>query len=189
MYKILGLVGPSGCGKDTAARYLANTFKQNYVKLYTTRPQRNNEDDGYHFIGSDVFLQMVLNGSMLNAQEFRGWYYGLGMDALQKDVVNILPMSNVMVEQMREEKNPNIDLKIFYIYTFPKDRLRHILDRETNPDCYEICRRFLSDKEDYEDNINLHYECEYFIQNDYNNKFSEDLYNTYIMYYGKDKMD
>lgn len=175
--KILGFVGPSGCGKDTAARHLANYFpeKYHYVKLCTTRPQRNEEDNGYVFLNSKAFLTQVLNGRMLNAQEFRGWYYGLNDQGLDAEKINVLPMSNVMVEQMTEENNPKYDLKIVYIWTSNKDRLLHILRREENPDCKEICRRFLTDIDDYEKNNELWNKCYKAIANKYNSNFYLDI--------------
>ena len=120
--KILGFVGPSGCGKDTAARYLANKYpdKYHYVKLCTTRPRRNKEDNGYIFITPNDFLEQVLNGKMLNAQEFRGWYYGLNNEGMVKDKINLLPMNNEMVIQMTEENRSDYDLKIYYILILNK---------------------------------------------------------------------
>ena len=108
---------------------------------------------------------------MLNAQRFRDWYYGLNKDGLVEDKINVLPMSNVMVEQMLEEKNANIDLKIAYIHTNPKERLLHIIDREEEPDCEEVCRRFLSDEIDYTNNSNLLSKIDVIIDNNYNSDF------------------
>lgn len=171
--KILGIIGPSGCGKDTAARYLADTHpnKYKYVKLHTTRPQRNEEDDGYYFYDAASFLEQILNGNMLNAQEFRGWYYGLHKEALYKEYINVLPMNNEMVQQMIEENRQDYDLKIIYIHTQPKARLLHILNREEFPDCPEVCRRFLTDLDDYENNKELFNYCYKIIENRYNNNF------------------
>ena len=171
--KILGFVGPSGCGKDTAARYLEKYLpeKYHYVKLCTTRPQRNEEDNGYVFLNSNAFLTQVLNGCMLNTQEFRGWYYGLNYQGLDAEKINVLPMSNVMVEQMTEENNPKYDLKIIYIWTPDKERLLHILNREESPDCKEVCRRFLTDKDDYANNIELWKNLYQVIENKYSTQF------------------
>ena len=167
--KILGITGPSGCGKDTAARYLSEKFpnKYHYVTLCTTRPKRNEEDNGYIFLDPALFLEQVLNGNMLNAQEFRGWYYGLNNQGLNPNKINLLPMNNEMIMQMTEENRKDYILKILYINTNPKERLLHILNREESPDCYEICRRFVSDDYDYEDNHYLHNLCEYEIINNY----------------------
>ena len=169
--KILGITGPSGCGKDTAARWLADKYPNicKYVKLHTTRPQRNEEDTGYYFYDSTSFLKEVLNGNMLNAQEFRGWYYGLHKEALYEDYINVLPMNNEMIQQMLEENRNDYDLKIIYIDTDDKQRLMHILQRETNPDCHEVCRRFLSDEIDYGDIIKE--QCEYTVINRYTPEF------------------
>lgn len=173
--KILGITGPSGCGKDTAARWLAETYptKFQYIKLHTTRPKRNEEDNGYIFCEPKEFLEQVLNGNMLNAQEFRGWYYGLSKDALYDTYINVIPMNNEMITQMLEEKRKDYDLKLIYIHTNDKERLLHILNREEEPDCEEVCRRFLSDKDDY--NYLLAQECEYGIKNNYNNLFFKTL--------------
>lgn len=171
--KILGFVGPSGCGKDTAARWLSNESPNifHYVKLCTTRPKRNEEDNGYLFLSSEDFLKQVLNGSMLTAQEFRGWHYGLNNNGLNINKINILPMNNEMVKQMIEENNKKYDLKIVYIHTFDKDRLLHILAREEVPDCKEICRRFLSDVTDYQTNDELLSSCSHVIENKYDKNF------------------
>ena len=189
MFKIFGITGPSGCGKDTAALYLANKFNANYVKLCTTRPKRNDEDNGYHFVSDNEFIDMVMDGTMLSAQVYRGWGYGLMNRALSENQVNILPMSDGMVEQMVEEGRKDIDLKIIYLTTSPKERLAHILSREEYPDCYEICRRFMSDKDDYEENIELHGNCAKHVCNDYTDEFYNELSNLYISYYDKDRMD
>lgn len=175
--KILGFVGPSGCGKDAAARYLSEKFpnKYHYVALCTTRPKRNEEDNGYIFLDSNEFLAQVLNGRMLNAQEFRGWYYGLNDQGLDAEKINILPMSNVMVEQMTEENRNEYDLKIAYIWTSNKERLLHILNREKSPDCKEVCRRFLTDIDDYEKNNELWNKCYKAIENRYNDNFFDSV--------------
>lgn len=175
-FKVIGLVGPSGCGKDSAAAFLKSKG-YHYAKLCTTRPQRNKQDNGYFFLTPSEFLEQVLNGKMLNAQEFRGWYYGLNDEGLVRDKVNILPMSKTMVEQMTEENNPNIDLKIIYIDTLQKLRLLHILKREEAPDCKEICRRFLSDYEDYENNLDLLSKCSFMAFNKYDTDFFSKILN------------
>lgn len=180
MYNILGLVGPSGCGKDTAANYLAMTdaTKFHFVRLCTTRPKRDTETGKeYFFLDNTEFLKKVLNGTMLNAQEFREWYYGLSIDGLEEDKINVMPMSNIMVQQMREEKKSDINLKIIYITTRNKERLFNLLSRENYPDCKEICRRFLTDYDDYIDNRELIDSCNCFIENHYNNKFYESILN------------
>ena len=193
MYKIIGFVGPSGCGKDTAARYLANKYpdKYHYVKLCTTRPQRNEEDNGYIFLDSEKFLKQVLNGKMLNAQEFRGWYYGLNDEGLVEDKVNLLPMSNEMVMQMKQEDRTDYDLIIYYIVTRGKERLLHILKREEKPDCIEVCRRFLSDVDDYQKNQELWSYCYRVIENNYDANFLLSLEMTIMndLENDKDKMD
>ena len=174
--RILGFTGPSGCGKDTAARYLAEMHpsKFNYVKLYTTRPQRDKNDDGYIFVSASEFLKQVMNGNMLNAQEYNGWYYGLSKKSLRENCINVIPMSAEMVFQMSEEKRNDYSSYIVFIFTDQKKRLLHCLKREENPDCYEICRRFLADDKDYYGSGVMDL-CQNFIPNHYDSNFFSSL--------------
>lgn len=171
--RILGFTGPSGCGKDTAARHLADTYPNLYhfVKLHTTRPQRDEKDDGYNFVKPGEFLDDILNGNMLNAQEFNNWYYGMNIKGLVPDKINVVPMNAKMIEQMREEKRGDIELKVIYIATSAKKRLIHTLDREDKPDCTEICRRYLADIDDYVLNHELVSSCSGWVENKYDSNF------------------
>lgn len=187
MYNILGFVGPSGCGKDTAARYIGSKEGFHLVTLCTTRPKRDTEKgDEYYFFDPDIFLAEVLNGNMLNAQEFRGWYYGLSKEGLSEKDINVMAMNNLMVEQMMEAPNTDINLKVIYIETDNKQRLLHILQREEEPDCTEICRRYLSDITDYETNEDLEDACAYFVYNDYDVCFKYKLTTLVKRLYDKD---
>lgn len=187
MYRILGFVGPSGCGKDTAARYIGDLPGFHLVTLCTTRPKRDTETGKeYHFMEPDEFLTKLLNGNLLNAQEFREWYYGLSIEDLSENEINVMAMSNTMVEQMMEDNNKNINLKIMYIETDDKQRLLHILNREEEPDCKEVCRRYLSDVNDYENNEELADWCSYFIFNDYDDIFLYRLKQLVKRMYDKD---
>jgi guanylate kinase len=178
MYRILGFVGPSGCGKDTATQYIGNTEGFHVVTLCTTRPKRDTEKGNeYHFLDPSAFLTKVLNGDMLNAQEFRGWYYGVSKKDLSEDSINVMAMSNLMVDQMMEEKCSEIELMLVYIDAPEKDRLMNILQREKDPDCAEVCRRFLTDEKDYTLNARLKNSCRYIISNNY----TDDFFNSIML--------
>ena len=90
-YKIIALFGPSGSGKDTLAKILAERKDINEIVSCTTRPMRDYEKDGvdYHFLTNEDFAKKVLDGSMLEATSFRDWFYGTPIDSLKEDKINV----------------------------------------------------------------------------------------------------
>lgn len=154
-YKVVALFGPSSAGKDTLAKHLkeidwdTGKFKLNNVVSCTTRPPRDYEENGkdYFFITEKQFLIRVLDGRMLEATCFRDWYYGTSMEQLEVNKINVGVFNIEGILNLME--NPMIDVYPIYVECDDKTRLMRSLLREENPDCEEICRRFLADKEDF----------------------------------------
>ena len=153
-YKIVALFGPAGSGKDYIQKQAMKTmFGKKWlweIISCTTRPPRENEKDGvdYHFIPTSAEF---MNGSNLHKwlefTNFRGWWYGTSFDHLSLDKINIGVFNIQGVKALLT--NEQIEVLPIYISTYDKLRLMRQLVREVNPDCYEICRRFQTDKEDF----------------------------------------
>ena len=155
-YKIIALFGKSGVGKDTLQKYLIKKIPNSQgIVSCTTRPKRDYEQDGkdYHFLTDGQFAIDVSNCNMLEATSFRGWFYGTRIDALDKNKINIgifnLEGMKCLLEDNRLEILP------IHIIVPDKIRLMRSLSREKNPDCKEICRRFLSDEKDFEEGLDF----------------------------------
>lgn len=152
MIKIIALFGPSGSGKDTLVKYIINNVENTHeIISCTTRPKRDYEIDkvDYYFLTDEQFGEKVLNGSMLEAISFRGWFYGTPLEALDKNKINIGVFNIQGIECLLKDSR----LEVYPIYIACEDNIRlfRSLNRETNPDCEEICRRFLTDLRDFED--------------------------------------
>ena len=150
MYRIVALVGESGCGKDYAASALVEKYPHLFHQVIpdTTRPKRDYEIDGlhYNFITSKKFAEYVLDGTMLEATCFNdNWYYGTNKNSLVENRINLVILNPIGLERIKE--NTNIKVYSIYIQTFPIGRLMKCLQREGSPNCHEICRRFLADEE------------------------------------------
>ena len=150
-YKIIALFGKAGAGKDTIQKSILAKFPEitHGIISCTTRPPRDYEEDGidYHFLSIEEFTKKVLDGTMLEATEFRNWFYGTPLDSLNPDKINIgvfnIAGIQVLLEDSRLEVYPVI------VYAPDKVRLLRQLFREENPDCTEICRRFQTDNSDF----------------------------------------
>ena len=149
--KIIALFGKAGSGKDTIQKWLAQYHKDKVHEIIscTTRPPRDYEKDGvdYNFLSVEEFTKQVLNGEMLEATEFRGWFYGTQASALSADKLNIGVFNIAGIEALLE--STNIEVLPVLVYASDKTRLMRQLSREQSPDCEEICRRFQTDNQDF----------------------------------------
>ena len=149
--KIIAFFGKAGSGKDTIQKWLAKYHEKDVHEIIscTTRPPRDYEKDGvdYNFLSIEDFTKQVLNGEMLEATEFRGWFYGTQASALSADKLNIGVFNIAGIEALLE--NTNIEVLPVLVYASDKTRLMRQLSRENNPDCEEICRRFQTDSKDF----------------------------------------
>lgn len=150
-YKVLALIGKAGSGKDTLLRAVCNSEVPSHeVVSYTTRDIREGEVDGvnYIFVTGEEFANLVIEGAMIEACEFNGWFYGTGYESLRTGMVNVGVFNPAGIEAMLD--NPEVELKVVYVRAADKERLLRQLSREEHPNCDEIVRRFRTDKEDFE---------------------------------------
>lgn len=151
-FKIVALFGKSGAGKDTLLQKLHYANPQ-YKKIImtTTRPKRDYEREGvhYYYLSPEDFAVKVLNGDLIEATSFNDWFYGTDINELDINRTNIGAFSIRAIECMMEDSR----LEVFpvYIHAEDKTRLLRNLNREANPNCSEICRRYFTDEKDFDD--------------------------------------
>ena len=157
---VLALFGKSASGKDSLQSALTQKFANCHpIISCTTRPMREGEHDGkdYHFLSIVEFTKYVLEGKMLEATCFRDWFYG----TLEQDLLdNCLNVGVFNLEGVRTLlSNPDLIVYTVFVNASDKVRLIRALNREENPDCAEICRRFEADEKDFKDmsDIRIHY--------------------------------
>lgn len=149
--KILALFGKSASGKDTIQNWIVTNFpdQMHGIVSCTTRPPRDGEVDGqaYFFLSDEEFATKVLDGSMLEATSFREWFYGTALDQLDPDKINVGVFNITGVECLLQDSR--LEVEPVYIHAMDKTRLLRSLNREDNPDCAEICRRYQADEKDF----------------------------------------
>jgi guanylate kinase len=153
-YTIVALFGQSGAGKDTLLDAIIKMdcpFQINKIITTTTRPPRDYETEGidYHFISVEEFAEKILSGEMLEATSFNDWFYGTTINDIKENMVNVGVFSPKAIECLLEDSQ--LDVLPIYVCASDKTRLTRQLEREQEPDCAEICRRFFTDKEDFND--------------------------------------
>ena len=86
---------------------------------------------------------------MLEATVFKGWGYGTPLEALKQDKINVGVFNPEGIECLLADSR--LEVLPIYIYAPDKVRLIRALNRELNPDCAEICRRYEADERDFRD--------------------------------------
>lgn len=160
MGRIFYLMGKSASGKDSLLRLILEKRPElkTYV-MYTTRPIRKGEKDGktYHFTDEAYIYKCRENGSLIEARVYntiRGsWIYATIDDGqIDLDSGNYL-MTGTLQSYLDTREYFGTD-KVVPIYIELEDgkRLRRAIQREeiqNSPDYRELCRRFLTDSEDF----------------------------------------
>lgn len=167
MGKIIALLGKSASGKDTIYQELKKVLKEKGVEEivpYTSRAMREGEAEGvnYYFRDNEFFEKnknKIIESRKYNTTTGVLQYGEIddgNIDLDSKSYMIILTLEATISFQQYFGKD-----KIVPIYIEVQDgiRLRRSIEREeleANPNFKEVCRRFISDAEEFtEENINI----------------------------------
>lgn len=174
MKYIIALVGESGCGKNTIQDHvIARNPNIQPILRMTCRPMREGEAqyNPYIFVSLSTLQKIALKETekFMEVEEItdRDWFYATHEEvSFQKyspistyigcySAESIYNLHQACV--IMKDKFTLIPIKIT---VDDKVRLNRQLMREENPDCYEICRRFLSDRKEYDGGLDIpHFEA------------------------------
>ena len=169
---IIALFGESGSGKDTGVRLLTSKFKSlHHIIPTTTRPMRDTETNNvdYYFVNKEQFIQGITNNDFYTINYYNNWSYGINKNEIEDNPISIGAFSIKDIKQLLNFDN--LTVIPIYIKTSDKTRLMRCLTREDNPDCKEICRRFIADKGDFQ-NIDFNFDT---VENENMELFSHNL--------------
>lgn len=161
MGKIFYLVGKSSTGKDTIYNLLREdeTLNLKPIVRYTTRPIRDGEVEGdsYYFETFSGYERLKSLDKIIESQVYHtvhgDWYYFTVDDGRINLEENSYIVTGVLESFAGTREFFGKD-KVLPIYIEVDDgvRLQRALDREKLPEnrrFKEMCRRFLSDSEDF----------------------------------------
>lgn len=161
MGKIFYLIGKSCAGKDSLYNIIIRdeALGLNPVIRYTTRPIRDGETDGesYHFVDIEGYKDFKRSGKIIEEQVYHtvhgDWYYFTADDGtLDIDNKNYLAIGVLESFAGTREYYGSGRVLPIYIELDDGERLMRALRRERLPEngrYAEMCRRFLSDANDF----------------------------------------
>ena len=160
MGKLICLMGKSSSGKDTIYKRLRTELPELLpVVLYTTRPMREGEQDGveYHFVSEEEYQSIHKSGRIMEERAYQTVYGVWRYFTVWDEEKNLNESSYIMIgtpeafEKIVEYLGREQVVPVF-IDLDDGVRLQRALDREKaqdHPRYLEMCRRFLTDAEDF----------------------------------------
>ena len=161
MPRIYCVIGKSGTGKDTLMEYLLNNESHDLKKIipYTTRPMRENEINGvnYYYVSESEMNKMDTEGRIIEKRCYHtvhgDWYYFTSSDNISEDKKNIIITTQEALKYFFEKYGME-NIYVIYLKLDDKIRLERCINREsqqTEPNYKEVCRRFLADENDFDE--------------------------------------
>lgn len=153
--KVFYIIGKSSSGKDTIYKRLLSETNLKPIVPYTTRPMREGEREGveYHFVSS--IEEMQKKGDIIESRSYNTklgvWTYATVNDG-QIDLSSHSYLTIGTIFSYLKVREYLVDVLPIYIEVDDGIRLQRALDRERKekiPKYSEMCRRFLSDEEDF----------------------------------------
>lgn len=160
MGKIFYVMGKSASGKDTIYKLLKQAFPEfKTVILYTTRPIREGECHGveYYYTDEDGLVKFRKKGTVIEERTYQTihgpWtYFTVDDGQFHLNDENYLMIGTLESYRNMREYFGEDKLVPLYIYVEDGLRLQRALERERlqkEPKYKELCRRFLADEEDF----------------------------------------
>ncbi len=136
---IIGIVGMSGSGKDTAAKYIRERYGIDMLVSYTTRPKREYETNGkeHWFISKQEMDQLKREEEMIayTINPMTGIEYCTTVSQMEgRDVIYIINPEGI---RWMKENRPELEVVSIYI-SVPVGELRQRLkDRGDQKEVFE----------------------------------------------------
>lgn len=161
MGKLFYIMGKSSTGKDTIYKSLLENqeLQLKPFVMYTTRPMRSGETPGleYYFTDEDELAQIEEAGKLIEMRAYHTvhgiWKY-FTADTDKIDLKNNHYIMIGVLSSFQAARNYYGETCVIPIYIEVEDgeRLQRALDRERAqeaPQYAELCRRFLTDSQDF----------------------------------------
>ncbi len=159
MKNIFYITGKSAAGKDSVySSLLKEDLQLSPIILHTTRPMRDGETEGreYHFVDEDAYQIMKKNGDVIECRTYETihgpWRYFTASSTIEASRDYYLGIGTL--ESYTGLKSYFGAGRIIPVYIEVDDgeRLIRAIEREKasgKPDYKEMCRRYISDDDDF----------------------------------------
>lgn len=144
---IIAICGPSGSGKDSL---IAQIIKRNehatYLKSYTTRNQRIDDQGKYIYITNEDFKELIKKDLLLEYTYYDQAYYGTPKFNINDSMISLLDLTIDGAIKLKEHIH---NIFIIYLYTDEKTLISRLRNRESNSE-EQIYKRIQTTQFEYQ---------------------------------------
>ena len=144
MNNIYLLAGPSGSGKSSVARELAQRYGLKEVWSYTERPPRFDGEPGHIFVTPEQFDAA---GKMCAFTLYNGYRYGVPESAIEENDIYVIDPAGI--RYMWERYSGSKEVVVIAIYAPQEERAERMLERGDAPEA--VKERLQFDAKEFED--------------------------------------
>ena len=158
MHRLFYIMGKSASGKDSLYGKLLGVLPLKPYVPYTTRPMRENEQNGreYYFMTADELAMLRQTGHVVEERCYHtvqgDWYYFSADSHIDLNTYDYLGIGTLESYEKIRAFFGAAHVVPLYIEVDDHTRLLRAIAREAaqeKPDYAELCRRFLADTSDF----------------------------------------
>lgn len=187
MSRIFCVIGKTCSGKSSVVSKLLKTdIRLNPIILHTTRPMRDGESNGveYYFDSEDEYHKLSLDCKICVCRVYNNWKYYITLDdiSIAEDDYILSNISPAIYSDLCRVLGDMV-VPIYINISDDGVRLLRALKRENIQSCpnyYEMCRRYMSDEDDFSDGVLKSLNIERVFENDNLSRCTDEVY-KYIL--------
>lgn len=144
-FPLIILVGKSGSGKSSVAKFLEEEYQLSEIKTYTTRRKRSIGERGHTFIDKNTYSRHKLNNEIIAETEFCGNIYYTTIEQVMNSSVVIWDENGV---ECFRRLGLDREYVVVYLDTSIWFRFRNMMRR--NDGFKHVIKRIINDEKSFD---------------------------------------
>ena len=123
--KIICIIGRSGSGKTTVAKYLEEIYGLKSIQSYTTRPKRKPNETGHTFVTEDEFDE--IRGDAVAYNLYNGYEYAATKAQIEENDIYVVDIPGLL--ELKEKYDGSKEIVVVGLFVDGSTALQRMMNR------------------------------------------------------------